>query len=223
MLPRSDVQAGFAPDLNALAELIRSLDAAALGRPTRCEGWTVSDVAAHVAGSMADVVAGRLEGAGSPEWTARQVDERRGRSAAELADEVAGSAKVTDDLLAAFDDDAWAGPAPAGVTGTLGDGVLALWYDAYLHADDIRAAVGLASVRGPGLHASVVHVADTLTTNGWGPATLALDGLDEIAISGGSEQRRITGDPLAFVLAATGRAEAATVALGPDVNIYAAV
>ena len=223
MLPRSDVQAGFAPDLNTLAELIRSLDDAALARPTRCEGWTVSDVAAHVAGSMADVVAGRLEGAGSAEWTARQVEERRGRPANELADEVAGSAKVADDLLAAFDDEAWAGPAPAGVTGTLGDGVLALWYDAYLHADDIRAAVGLASVRGAGLRASVVHVADVLTTREWGPATLALDGLEEITIGGGSKERRITGDPLAFVLAATGRAEPTTVGLGPDVNIYAPV
>jgi len=221
MLPRSDVQAGFAPDLNSFAELIRSLDGAALARPTRCDGWTVADVAAHIAGSMADVVAGRLEGAGSPEWTARQVDERRGRTASELADEVAGSAKVAEDLLAAFDDDAWAGPAPAGVAGTLGDGVLALWYDAYLHADDIRQAVGMASVRGPGLRASVVHVADVLTTNGWGPATVALDGLEEISVSGGSKERRITGDPLAFVLAATGRADPATIGLGPDVNIYA--
>jgi hypothetical protein len=36
---------------------------------------------------MADVVAGRLEGLGTPEVTAREVAERRGRSATELADE----------------------------------------------------------------------------------------------------------------------------------------
>jgi hypothetical protein len=36
----------------------------------------------------------------------------------------------------------------------------------------------------------------------------------------GNGGKRIEGDALAFVLAATGRADASTVGLGPDVNIY---
>ena len=44
-------------------------------------------------------------------------------------------------LLDVIDDDAWAGPS--GVPDlTLGEGVLTLWFDTYIHADDIRAAVG---------------------------------------------------------------------------------
>ena len=46
--------------------------------PSRCTGWRVADVAAHVVGQLADVTAFRLDGLGTPEVTARQVDERRG-------------------------------------------------------------------------------------------------------------------------------------------------
>ena len=52
-------------------------------------------------------------------------------------------------LVDAIDDDAWNGPS--GVADlTLGEGVLTLWYDTYVHADDIRAAAGRTSVRGDG-------------------------------------------------------------------------
>jgi uncharacterized protein (TIGR03083 family) len=222
MLSLAEVQAGFPPELIALSELVRSLDGPAMTRPTRCTGWSVADVAAHVAGSMADVVAGRLEDAGSPAWTARQVDERKGRSAAELADEIAGASKVAADLLAAFDDAAWNGPAPAGVTGTLGDGVLALWYDAFLHADDIRNALGQPTAGGPGLRAAVQHTADVLTTQDWGPAIVTLEGVGDLSIDGdGKETRRVKTDPVTFLLVSTGRQDPATLGLDPSVNIYA--
>jgi len=102
---------------------------------------------------------------------------------------------------------------------TLGEGVLTLWYDAYVHADDIRAAVGRPSERGEGLHASVAYLAAELTRRGWGPATLALDSLPRYDVGAGG--RAVTGDPLQFVLAATGRADASTIGLDPTVNIYA--
>ena len=47
-------------------------------------------------------------------------------------------------LLDALDDDMWNGPS--GVPDlTFGRGVLTLWYDAFVHADDIRAALGQPS------------------------------------------------------------------------------
>jgi uncharacterized protein (TIGR03083 family) len=42
-----------------------------------CPGWTVKDVVAHLAGSLAAYSSGSLEGASSPEWGERQVKERR--------------------------------------------------------------------------------------------------------------------------------------------------
>jgi uncharacterized protein (TIGR03083 family) len=219
-LPRDEVTAGLLAELDDYAALLRSIDDADRGTPTRCAGWDVGDVAAHTIGSLADVVAGRLDGLGSPEVTEREVVERRGRSTAELADECAEVRTAAAGLLALFDDAAWSGPAPGGYEGTLGDGVEALWYDTYLHADDIRSALRQPSVPGDGLRAAASHLSVELTKRGWGPATLAFDGLPEFPVSGGGG-RRIDGDPLAFTLVATGRADPATLGLDETVNVYA--
>jgi uncharacterized protein (TIGR03083 family) len=185
----------------------------------------VGDVAAHVIGGMSDVAAFRLEGLGTPEVTARQVSERQGRSPGELADELGAAIKSTAELLGAFNDEAWAMQAPGGFDFTLGEGVEALWHDAWLHGDDILAALGRPSERGDGLKASVSHIADVLSREGWGPAVLALDGLPEFPIgrgagNGANGGSRFTGDPLAFVYGATGRADPAPLGLDESANIY---
>jgi len=217
-LPRTTVTDGTLTEYAAFAGLVRSLGDDEWAKPTRCDGWTVGDVVAHVAGTLTDVVSGRLEGLGSPEVTAREVDERRGAGPAALADELDASARTAKELLAAFDDAAWNGEAPPGVPGTLGDGVEALWYDTFLHADDIRVAAGRATETGPGLEASVSHLATVLESQGWGPATLALDGVARHDVGGGG--REITGDAFAFVLAATGRTDPAPLGLDETVNVY---
>lgn len=53
-----------------------------------CPAWTVHDVLAHLAGGASDAVNDRMDGAPSPEWTQRHVDERRDRSVAELLAEI---------------------------------------------------------------------------------------------------------------------------------------
>ena len=216
-LPREEIVAGLPAELDEFAALVRSLDGSELRMPSRCAGWTAGDVAAHVIGQMADVTAGRFDGLGTPEVTARQVEERRGNSGAELADELAAARKAAVDLLAVFDDAAWQGPSPAG-GGTLGDGVEALWFDAGLHADDIRDAVGRPSELAADVRPAVSHLAQVLTEQGWRPATLALDGLPEFPVSGGGPA--ITGDPVPFVLAATGRGDPAALGLDETVNVY---
>ena len=219
MLSRSDIESGYPAELRSFAELLRSLSPEEAATPSRCSGWSVADVGAHVAGGLTDVVNFNFDGVGTPEYTQRQVDERKGRTPAELADELDGAAKQAVDLMQAFDDAAWNGPAPAGVAGTIGAGIEALFYDTYLHGDDIRASVGRPSAGGVGVRASVHHVAGILTDRGYRGLTLALDGIDAVDVSGGGA--KVTGDPLQFVLAATGRADAAPLGLDADVNIYA--
>ena len=201
-LSRDELTTGIIDELEVFGRLVSSLSPEELEVPTRCAGWTVRDVAAHVIGSMVDVVEGRLDGLGSPEVTEREVAERRGRTAAELADELAGATKAAADLLALFDDAAWEGPAGGGYDGTLRQGVEALYYDTYLHGDDILAALGRPSVGGPGVRAALHHVAFELEKLGWNQAPLDADGVD---------------DALPFLLAATGRAPA----IGDMPNIYA--
>lgn len=145
--------------MEAFGTLVRSLGDEEWAAPSRCEGWTVADVAAHVISTVTDITEGRLEGLGSPEVTARQVEERRGRRPVELAEEVDRGRKGAADLLAAFPEEAWSQPSPGGFDFSLRDGVEAIWYDTYVHGDDVREAIGRPSVGGPGLRASVHHVA----------------------------------------------------------------
>ena len=217
-LPREVAIPGMLDEYQAFGELLLTLSDEEWEQPTRCQGWRVADVAAHVVGQLTDVVTGKLDGLGSPEITAREVEERRGRTPAELVDELAQSGKLGADLAATFDDEAWNGPIPTGGPGTLGSGIEALWADAYIHADDIRQAIGREPVRTDGLRGSISHYAEVLGQDGWGPATLALDGYEEFPIGAGGP--RITGDAHEFILVATGRADPASFGLDQLVNVY---
>lgn len=199
-LPREVVTAGILAQLADMEGLLRSLTDEEWDRPSRCAGWTTGDVARHCIGSMASAVAGNTEGLGTPEVTQQEVAQRAGRTPSELADECAEVAKSTAALLPLFDGAAWDGPAPGGYDGTLGDGIEALWYDCWLHADDIRAAIGRPTAVEPGIDGALSHLRFELAKRGWQGEVPA--GRDE---------------QVAWILAATGRAPL------PDglLNIYA--
>lgn len=218
-LPREVVVPNLLAEYRSFGDLLRGLSDTEWEAPSRCTGWRSADVAAHVVGQLTDVVNFRLDGLGTPEVTARQVEERRGRNATELAEELDAGVKTATDLLAAFDDDAWAAAAPGGVPGTLGFGIEALWFDSYLHADDIRSSVGRASVQGEGNRASLSHLSQELTTQGYPGSVLSFDGYGDFEVSGGGG-KTITGDAFAFVLAATGRGDPGAFGLDDTVNIY---
>jgi len=218
VLDRTEISSGFLAELDNFGELLESLEPSDLDAPTRCEGWTVRDVAGHMVGQVTDVVNGRLDGLGTPEVTQHEAKERAGRSAAELAEELAEGRAGVAALAEQLDDAAWNTPVATDFDGTLGDGVLALWFDGYLHADDIRAALGTPSPKGNGLRGSIHWVAADLGRRGWGPATLALDGVEVIHVGGGGE--KISGDPQQFLLVATGRADPSPLGLDESVNIF---
>jgi len=213
VLDRTGVAHGALAEYDAFAALVESLDDAAWNAPTRCTGFAVRDVAGHVIGLAEDVAKG-VPGTRNADEEAASV---RGDSAAQAAARLRAALATIVPLVESLDDDAWNGPS--GVPDlTFGRGVLTLWYDTFVHADDIRAALGRSSEAGPGLGASVEYLAGELATRGWGPATLALDGVPRVDVGAGG--RVVTGDPLQFVLVATGRAEPATIGLEPGVSIY---
>ncbi len=218
-LDRDTVLHGIEDELGAFAELLRSLSDRNLHVPTRCDGWWVGDVAGHVVGTVVDITVGNLEGQGTAPVTDRQARERRGRSADQLADELDAARPTLMSILTSFDEDAFSGPAPTDPSFTLGFAVEAIWYDAYLHADDIRAALGLPSERGAGLRCAVHHVAGYLENRGWEPTTLALVGIEPVPVAGGGSET--TADALDFVLAATGRRDPRTLGLDSRLNVYA--
>lgn len=215
MLSREQVTQGTLDEWERFAALVEPLSEAQWSTPSRCEGWEVRDVAAHVYGTAHDVLAGTV-GQRTPEQEAAA---HRHLSPAELAAELRGVAAALVPLATSLDDAAWAAPSPAPDL-TIGEGMLALFYDTWIHADDIRAALGMASERGEGLTAAVEHVAEQLGRRHWGPARLALQGLPELSV-GAANGTTVEGDPLEFVLVATGRADPTRLGLDATVNIYA--
>ena len=214
MLTRPHVSQGCLAQYEDLAVLIEGLTEAQWNAASRCGDWQARDVAGHVIGLAEDTAAGVPGSRNSAEEAASVRHESPAGAAARLR----AATATLHALLDAIDDDAWNGPS--GVPDlTLGQGVLTLWYDTYVHADDIRAALGRESERGDGLDATIAYLAGQLTTRGWGPATLALDGAGRHDVGAGGQE--ITGDALQFALVATGRADASTMGLDPEVNIYA--
>jgi uncharacterized protein (TIGR03083 family) len=212
-LSRTHVSTGCLAEYESFATLIESLNETEWNAATRCVGWQARDTAGHVVGLAEDTAAGVPGSRNSEEEAASVRHESTSGAAARLRTATATLRALVDEV----DDDVWNGPS--GVPDlTLGEGVLTLWYDTFVHADDIRAATGRTSVRGDGLDATIAYLARQLTAKGWGPATLALDEVGRHDVSGGGPE--ITGDALQFALVATGRADASTIGLDPDVNIY---
>lgn len=159
---------GIPGELAAFGELAGSLSQDVLTSLSRCAGWSVADVIGHVVGTVVDITHGRLEGMGTAAVNERQARERSGRTARELTAELEGASPVLCGLLASLPEGAWEGPAPGNPDYTLRFPVEAIWYDAYLHGDDIRDAVRVASARGDRLRCAVHHVVGYLEHQHWG-------------------------------------------------------
>jgi uncharacterized protein (TIGR03083 family) len=92
--------------------------------------WTVVDGYRHLTGVCADFLDGRLEGAGTPDWTAAQLAARASLSIDEVCSEWASRGPEVDARLEAA-----------------GEALAFLVFDVWTHEQDIRAAVGHAGVR----------------------------------------------------------------------------
>ena len=146
----------WAITLDDAIAVLHSLDETDWDRPTACPGWTVRDVAAHLAHLESDVAGLEQPSTGLPDdlphvtsamslYTEMGVIARRDQTPAALVDELKGAfARRLTELRADRPDDATA-PAPR----TPG-GVELSWetlltnrpFDVWLHEQDIRRAVG---------------------------------------------------------------------------------
>jgi uncharacterized protein (TIGR03083 family) len=125
-----------------------------------CPGWTVRDVFAHLAGLATDVLAGRVDGAGTDPWTAEQVAERSSRT---LADNVAELAQAGPKLVEALE----AFPAER------------IAIDQWTHEQDVRGALGRSGSRDVPLVGWALDLAIGGRNPGWGER-----GLPAVRING---------------------------------------
>jgi uncharacterized protein (TIGR03083 family) len=204
---------GLLDEYRSFAELIGSLNAPDWTCETRCTGWQVRDVAGHVVGQAIDTVSGAV-GTRTPDDQAAALRGESPPALAALLHPVMDSIK---ELATAFDDAAWSAPSP--VPGlSVGEGVHALLNDAYLHGDDIRAALGLTFDAGPGLRASLDFVLSALLRDEATAAEASVAPLLVVPADHFSEQTGIAVHD--FLLAATGRSDPAHLLLPDILNIY---
>ncbi|MGW2253340.1 maleylpyruvate isomerase family mycothiol-dependent enzyme [Kitasatospora sp. NPDC001660] len=197
-MDRDRVVEGLGAEFARFADLVEALGEDEWQAATRCAGWQVRDVAAHVAANALDSADGTI-GTRTPDEQARALRDSAPRELARLLRE--SCARLTASL-ALLDDRVWHSVNPR-YGRTVGNGVLTLWYDAFVHADDIRTALHRPSATGPGLKA-----AET-----WLRAELHRLHRPQAAAAPAA-------DPMAFVLAASGRLDPALIGLDQSVNVH---
>jgi uncharacterized protein (TIGR03083 family) len=158
-----------------------------------CPGWSVHDVLAHLVGSVSDVLAARMDGIGSPEWTAAQVDARREASTAEILAEWGSSAAQFEEAMRAV----------GGTMAALGVA------DAWQHEQDILGALGRPPSNDPVVEHTAIEGFAPMVGGSWagaGVAPLRLVAGDHRVMSGeGDPGATVTGTPYELARALAGR------------------
>lgn len=204
---------GLFNEYGSFAELVGALNVSDWTCETRCIGWQVRDVAGHVVGQAVDLASGAI-GTRTPDDQAAAL---RGDSPIALAAQLRAAMGPLARLAAVFDDATWSAPSP--VPGlTLGQGVHALLNDAYLHGDDIRAALGWPHDAGPGLLATLDFVLGALVRGEAAIAEPAIARLLDVSAERFAQQTGMAAHD--FLLAATGRGDPTRLGLTNNINIY---
>lgn len=177
-------------------DVLRGLSDDQWAAPSRCEGWRVQDVVAHLVtvdrfwhASIANGIAGTptrfLVGFDPKATPAALVDAARDKSHAETLDEICASSTALCDLVAGLSDDAWsvAAESPLGHISVAGVAHHALW-DAWVHERDVVLPLGLIPVEeGDEVlaclrQAAAINAAFAVMAGDANPTTLVLESTD---------------------------------------------
>ncbi len=148
-----DVGAAYAAGRERVVALVAGLPVEQAAMPVpACPEWRVQDVLAHISGVCVDILAGRLDGAGTDPWTEIQVSARRDLPIDDIVAEWNEAAAQVEPMAKDF--------GPAG----------AQWvFDFSTHEHDIRGALDAPGARDadtwwislefitPGFHAAVAE------------------------------------------------------------------
>lgn len=202
MTPQQDSARAYEAVQSRMTQLLRQATPEQLARQVpACPDWDVRTLLSHAVGVASDVVAGRLERAGSDPWTAAQVEARREADLEALLAEWATTAPALREALLAME----AMPAAQVV------------FDLATHEHDLRGALERPGER----DSEGVDVGWTWATtvlgqlrDGYGEGALVLTTLDGASTPCGSAAPTsgVTADRFELWRAMTGRRSAEQVA-----------
>jgi uncharacterized protein (TIGR03083 family) len=154
-----------------------------------CPEWTVRELLAHVTGVAADVVAGRLEAAGTQPWVEAQLADRADCTTEELVAEWSGTGPQVDEICAA-----------------LGDSIAQLIFDTVTHEQDLRGALGEPGGRDGALDIALAWVSDAWAGQAAETGALHVSvGPTEVTLGDGPPTATLTLPPFEALRAFTGR------------------
>lgn len=197
-----------------IAALVEGLSPEAERTPVgACPGWTVHDVVAHLGGTVDDVLAGHLDGAGSDPWTAAQVEARRDVPVAEMVERWNVQAPQFEDGLRAI------GPPIAAIAVA----------DAWNHEQDLRGALGRPGGADPAIEHTAIQayaglVGGGLTARGLAPLRVVA-GAATVQTAEGAPGATVIGAPYELARTLCGRrteAEIRALTWEGDVEPYVA-
>jgi uncharacterized protein (TIGR03083 family) len=160
-LPLGDPAVPLLRQRRRLASLLGGLDDQQWAAATRCEGWSVQDVVAHLVTTnqfWAFSIASALNGEPTRFLvtfdpvvsTVEMVESVRSQPSADVLDRFVETNEAVADVIAELDDEGWAtlGEAPPGHVPLRALALHALW-DAWIHERDILLPLGLTAVEEP--------------------------------------------------------------------------
>lgn len=177
-----------------ITEMVRAAGPSAeQTRVPACPDWTAKDLVAHLTGVCADILQGRLEGVGTDEWTAAQVEARRSRGVEEVLGEWEEVGAQIDALLPSFPE--WAANQTV--------------FDTLSHEHDLADAFGLPApakvqAEGPALAFAATALTARAETVGAPPLTVISDGR-EWSSSGEGPGATLRLEPVDLLRSVTGR------------------
>jgi uncharacterized protein (TIGR03083 family) len=235
MITQKQVNEELKAERALLTAYLESLPDGAWDKESLCEGWRIKDVIAHVVGNAVDISSGNTTDAGSPEYNARQVAERKDRTPAELLTEWATAGPAFEDGLLALDEAFWTADYPP--FGTVGEAVRRFVEDTWVHRQDIRIPLGDGvDPSGPGPRAVFAVALFEMATRipehapGVRSVTIETEGFSETAkVADDGVDVVVSGDASTIALVATGRYDLDKVNVTPEApagfakafNIYA--
>ncbi len=209
-MEQAEVVAGLREERERLTSYLKTLPEGAWVHDSLCEGWQVRDVVSHLTGICADIVNQNFAGLGSVEYNQRHLDDRKDATPEQLLAEWDEKAPICEAQFEAMPPELWNMEMPRPM-GSVGLGVLRQLEDLWIHAQDIRIPLGQEPTAGPGLTGTLDLVGHELgrLIGKHAPhvGALELDFADfHTVVQGpGADTIRISGDPVAFALVASGR------------------
>lgn len=193
-LMTTEAAGAYSQGRERISALLRQMgDKAESTEVPACPGWSPKDVASHLTGVCADILAGRLEGTGTDPWTAVQVEERRARTLDEVLTEWAEIGPQVEQLLPSFPE--WAANQ--------------MVFDLLSHEHDVSDALGLPAPDDPQAEGPALDFAANALTRRAGqlglPPIKIVCGGRKWSSEGEGDGATVTMKPVDLLRATTGR------------------